>query len=416
MKKIFYLIIIIPIISLISIIWSYENPEKVERVKNYFKKNKKVEIKIDSDKTKNIIANSFSVVLSKEISINAKTAFMVYPENFSFFDKKKLIIYLQNGSVIKNLKQEKLNLPDNFTLQRNGGLKTVFHHNNKSYGLLTVYNNKCFYVSIFSFNDKKEYFKSKCLKGDPSFIDLNGIGSSNVHDSENIYVSIGTSEKQASENAILAQDSNFVFGKILSIDKLELENFKLNSSNSLKLKIFTKGHRNPQGLTIINNNIFSVEHGPKGGDELNKLIKDNNYGWPIVSYGTEYLVGADGKSYKTNHEYNGFVEPLFAFVPSIGISAINNCPKVLKSYYNQPCLIALSLRGNDLREGRSIVIFLLNQKMNKVISIEKIKLANLRFRHFLTNEKNELFEDNMGNIYVSADKNGLYKIKFQDFR
>ena len=54
--------------------------------------------------------------------------------------------------------------------------------------------------------------------------------------------------------------------------------------------------------------------------------------------------------------------------------------------------------------------------MNKVISIEKIKLANLRFRHFLTNEKNELFEDNMGNIYVSADKNGLYKIKFQDFR
>ena len=77
---------------------------------------------------------------------------MVYPENFSFFDKKKLIIYLQNGSVIKNLKQEKLNLPDNFTLQRNGGLKTVFHHNNKSYGLLTVYNNKCFYVSIFSFN------------------------------------------------------------------------------------------------------------------------------------------------------------------------------------------------------------------------------------------------------------------------
>ena len=42
---------------------------------------------------------------------------------------------------------------------------------------------------------------------------------------------------------------------------------------------------------------FNVEHGPKGGDELNRLIAGKNYGWPRVSYGTNYLKesGGDGK-------------------------------------------------------------------------------------------------------------------------
>ena len=51
---------------------------------------------------------------------------------------------------------------------------------------------------------------------------------------------------------------------------------------------FTIGHRNPQGLYIDpDGNIWSSEHGPKGGDELNLLVKGRNYGWPIVTYGTE---------------------------------------------------------------------------------------------------------------------------------
>ena len=187
----------------------------------------------------------------------------------------------------------------------------------------------------------------------------------------------------------------------------------------LNLSIFSLGHRNPQGITKINKTIFSVEHGPKGGDELNKIIKDKNYGWPTVSFGTRYLNDNRGKSILISHENNGFEAPLVALVPSVAISSINQCPLILKNYYKKNCLIALSLHGNKLRPGKSIIIFLLNENMDKVQSVEKIyfgKLDNFKFRHFVTNSKNELYEDDKGSIYISADQKGIYKITFRDFR
>ena len=45
------------------------------------------------------------------------------------------------------------------------------------------------------------------------------------------------------------------------------------------------GHRNQQGLTLFGNKIFTTEHGPKGGDELNLIIPGKHYGWPYFSYG-----------------------------------------------------------------------------------------------------------------------------------
>ena len=63
-----------------------------------------------------------------------------------------------------------------------------------------------------------------------------------------------------------------------------------------------------------------------------------------------------------------------------------------------------------------LIIFLLNNKMDKVNSVEKIYLGNLKLRHFVTNKKNDLFEDENGNLYVSADKKGIYKINFSNFR
>ena len=194
---------------------------------------------------------------------------------------------------------------------------------------------------------------------------------------------------------------------------------KLNNSpnEKLNLNIFSLGHRNPQGITKIDKEIFSVEHGPKGGDELNKIIKDKNYGWPIVSYGTQYFYDENGKAYEISHENNQFEEPLFALVPSVGISTLNTCPSKLKNYYKKPCLLALSLYGNDLRPGRSIIIYLLSEKMNQVHSIEKIYLRDdLILRHFVTNSENELYEDKDGNIYISADKEGIYKLSFIEFR
>jgi len=416
MKKIIIIFVWIATLLFTSL-WSYENPESIETIKLYFKKSKTPKIEREAELSREVKANSFSVEYTKVISLSEKTAFIISEENFSQFKKEKLKIYTQNGYFIENMVTKKLNLTKNFTLKKNGGVKTVFSYKGKDFALISSIKEKCHYAAIISLDKGSEIFNTKCLPDSSDKIDFNGIGSSNAHSQDKIYIAVGTPTHSSSKISSLAQDKSSMFGKIIEIDKNELEKFNAGQIKQISVEIFSSGHRTPQGLTRINNNFFNTEHGPKGGDELNKIVKNKNYGWPKVSYGTKYLYDNEGESYNINHEEYNFEEPLFALVPSVGLSSLNVCPKKLSSYYNKPCLIALSLYGNDLRPGRSLIIYLLNDEMKKVHSVEQIYLdASLKLRHFVTNNKNELFEDNEGSIYVSADYNGIYKINFIDFR
>ena len=416
MKK--FLFLLIWFFSLIiASFYTYEHPEDIERIIHYVKMNQEPDVKLEKSNIQKTIANSFSVEFSKVISLSKKTAFIVHDEKSLKFNKKDLKIYTQNGYLIKNLKSEKLNLPGVFTTQRNGGIKTIFIYNNNEFALISATKTNCFYASIVSLNNGKELFKTKCLTGSKKETDFNGLGSSNIHHKNKILLSIGAPEQGSSKIRVLAQDDKSIFGKIIEINKNDIDKIISGEKNNLDLKIFSMGHRNPQRLAKINDSFFSVEHGPLGGDELNKIIKGKNYGWPAVSYGTQYLYDESGKSFEISHEDNAFEEPLFALVPGVGISGLNNCPTILKKFYKKPCLLALSLFGNNLRPGKSIIIFLLNNKMNQVHSVEQIYLKKeLLFRHFVTNSKNELYEDENGSIYISADKKGIYKISFIEFR
>lgn len=82
-----------------------------------------------------------------------------------------------------------------------------------------------------------------------------------------------------------------------------------------KEAIYSYGHRNPQGLAKnpINGAIWSHEHGPQGGDEINIIKKGANYGWPVVTYGIDY----DGSSISTETEKPGIEKPIYYWVPSI---------------------------------------------------------------------------------------------------
>ena len=100
-------------------------------------------------------------------------------------------------------------------------------------------------------------------------------------------------------------------------------------------EIVSKGHRNVQGIFYDSQNdlIWSAEHGPQGGDEinLNQTIggEIENYGWPIVSYGWPYHLDPEGDEpnpYKQPHDAYGFIEPFMVFTPSIGISNIIKVP------------------------------------------------------------------------------------------
>ena len=401
-----------------SIIWSYENPEKVEILKDFFKKKQHPKIEIANDTSEKFTANAYDVNLIKIIDLKEKTAFLTYPINERIFNKDNLKIYTQNGYLLENFEQKRLSLPSYFTLQRNGGVKTIISIENHSIALISGYENECYFASLILLTNGKELLRTKCLPEEGKNNDFNGIGSSNIHLNEFIFFSLGTPEKHVSKNSILAQNDDSLFGKILKVKKKDLLDIIGDNKDHLEVDIFSKGHRAPQGLTILDDVIFNVEHGPKGGDEINRVRNKGNYGWPNVSYGTNYLKnnGGDGKSIPTNHELNSFQEPLIALVPSIGISSINNCPSILKKYYKKKCLIALSLYGNNLRKGNSLIVFLLNDKLTKIDSFEIIQLTNHVLRHFVTNKFNELYEDKNGNIFVSADKEGIFKLSFNNFR
>ena len=82
-----------------------------------------------------------------------------------------------------------------------------------------------------------------------------------------------------------------------------------------KAAIFSYGHRNPQGLTVHpeTGELWSHEHGPKGGDEVNIVRKGLNYGWPIISYGVNY----SGTKFTDETSRPGMEQPVFYWVPSI---------------------------------------------------------------------------------------------------
>ena len=85
-------------------------------------------------------------------------------------------------------------------------------------------------------------------------------------------------------------------------------------------EIWTMGHRNIQGLTRdpMTGTVWTHEHGPRGGDEINELIAGCNYGWPAASFGIDY----DGKLITERHHVSGMADPRFVWSPSIAPSGL----------------------------------------------------------------------------------------------
>ena len=85
-------------------------------------------------------------------------------------------------------------------------------------------------------------------------------------------------------------------------------------------EIWSIGHRNPQGITIdpANGTLFTVEHGARGGDEINIPRSGHNYGWPVISYGVHY----SGAKIGVGTEAPGLDQPVYYWDPSIAPGAI----------------------------------------------------------------------------------------------
>jgi glucose/arabinose dehydrogenase len=118
-----------------------------------------------------------------------------------------------------------------------------------------------------------------------------------------------------------AQTLDNHFGKVIRINtdgSVPKDNPFVGKAGHLP-EIYSYGHRNPQGLVVIDNGeIYLHEHGPKGGDELNHIQKGLNYGWPAISYGIDY----SGALITPYTELPEMEQPLTYWVPSIAPSGM----------------------------------------------------------------------------------------------
>ena len=166
--------------------------------------------------------------------------------------------------------------------------------------------------------------------------------------------------------------------------------------DSGEAEILAFGLRNPQGFARdAEGNLWETEHGPLGGDELNILEPGSNYGWPSASYGIDYTRRVSLREWETAGKHEGFVKPRFAWVPSIGISAVIVNDERWFPLWRDDLLVA-SLAG---AQGRGKALFRVRRDGTDVRYVERIEVG-YRMR--------DLTQMPDGRIAVLADGGGVH--------
>lgn len=155
--------------------------------------------------------------------------------------------------------------------------------------------------------------------------------------------------------------------------------------------MYSYGHRNPQGMTMHpeTGKIWSHEHGPRGGDELNYIEAGKNYGWPVITYGINY----NGTPITDETEREGMEQPKTYWDPSIAPSGLDFVTsdlypgwkgKAILGSLKFNYLVLVELDGTEVQE-REIVL----EDIGRVRNVK---------------------QGPDGYIYVAVDGAGIYKI------
>ncbi|EHL98653.1 glucose/Sorbosone dehydrogenase [Acetobacteraceae bacterium AT-5844] len=171
-----------------------------------------------------------------------------------------------------------------------------------------------------------------------------------------------------------AQRLDDLAGKVLRLERdgRPAEGNPFIGREGARPEIFTYGHRNPQGLARNpwTGSLWEAEFGARGGDEVNLLRPGLNYGWPVISYGTDY----DGSKIGEGTARPGMEQPLRHWVPAVSPSGINFYDgdafpawkgSLFLATLNTPGLLRLSTEGD------------------RITGEERLLWGELRFRHVL---------------------------------
>ena len=208
-------------------------------------------------------------------------------------------------------------------------------------------------------------------------------GSRIAIDEKYLYFSIGDRGNQND-----AQDKFLPSGKIHRINldgSIPTDNPFLDKNGNLS-SIFCLGNRNPQGLAFDSSGrLWELEHGPKGGDELNIIEKGKNYGWPIITYGVNY----NGTKITNITHKEGMEQPIWHWTPSIAVCGMKIYRGKEFPSWNENILVT-SLKFEYLER---VVV-----KDKKMIKREIIYEPGSRVR--------DVEIDPFGNIYVALENPG----------
>jgi glucose/arabinose dehydrogenase len=212
-------------------------------------------------------------------------------------------------------------------------------------------------------------------------------GSALVFDREGrLYITLG--ERQNSDGRRRAQDLSTHLGKVVRINadgSVPADNPFVGRSGALP-EIWSYGHRNAQGADVHPDTgaLWTMEHGPQGGDELNAPQPGRNYGWPVISYGEDYSGGRIGEGIAVRE---GMEQPVYYWDPVIAPGGMHFYRGALFPW-----------RGNVLIAGlRSRSLVRLELEGDRVAGEERFDLGVGRIR--------DVAEGPDGALWIVTDEN-----------
>lgn len=328
------------------------------------------------------------------------------PWGMDFLDESKLLITQKDGKVfLYDLDSKKLkiisNVPKVLDFNQGGLLDIKISPNyKKDKWIYFTYSKQLNDNAVTVLSRAKFDFDNDLFYSWEELLVSKSASSKGVHfgsritfdDNNHLFFSIG--DRGIRNNA---QNTKNHSGSILRLNldgTVPFDNPFVNNKSFLP-EIFSYGHRNPQGLFFDKktNKLWSIEHGPRGGDEINLIEKGKNYGWPIISYGKEYFSSLQvGEG--THKE--GMEQPKKIYIPSIAPSSLivysGKAFKSLKGKILASSLKMMHININTINDDFSLT--------NEIRIVEDI------------NEKiRNIVESPSGLIYFSTDSGKIFVIK-----
>lgn len=242
-------------------------------------------------------------------------------------------------------------------------------------------------------SDEKSVSEVKVIfRAEPSYDGRLHYGSRLAFDKDgNLFVSTG--ERSDKETRTLAQKTDNYLGKIVKIttDGKPATGNPFIGKAGFKPEIYAYGLRNPQGMVFDDKGqLWELEMGPKGGDEINLIQAGKNYGWGDVTYGIEYIGIKVGKGIS---QKEGTEQPIYYWDPSVSPSGIDFYKGNIDEWKGNLIIGCLG--------GEHIIRIVLEN--NKVVGEERLlESVKERFRDVLSASD--------GNLYAITDSGKLYKI------